>query len=501
MKKRWIGYAFWLLLAACLYFFENNTGTRAVLLCSLLIPLIPRLRPAFFSADETVREAAKKTLTVQSFIVLEADEPGEVRPYQPGDPIRRIHWKLSAKKDEILIRETAAGQEIVQTEQAAVSADAGQKKKARKRFFWLPAGVIPLCAALLLLIPEARRGAQFLCNEIFAASEQVNAYAYDYFPVPEGQSIGWAVGLTAGAFAALTALTVLLRSRLLILGVTAACTLFQVYFGLPFPAWINVCLYTLLALGLMRRPVRRQSLPVLGAVVLCASLLTAILLPGTDAATEAASERARDRLSRLAQQITGNMPESPEGETETRRTHTLSLEEGENEAGIQREYRLETVGEEQISRPHGVNYLKIILLLLLTAAVVSLPFAPFLLLNARRKKAREARGVFASENVSEAVCAIFRQVIAWLNETGHSAGNLLYRGWAEQLPKGLPEGYALRFARCAQDFEEAAYSFHELPEEKRRQALDLLQETEAALWKEADWKQRIRLKYWMCLRE
>ena len=39
MKKRIIGYGLWLLLAACLYFFENNTGTRALLLASAAISL------------------------------------------------------------------------------------------------------------------------------------------------------------------------------------------------------------------------------------------------------------------------------------------------------------------------------------------------------------------------------------------------------------------------------------------------------------------------------
>lgn len=33
-------------------------------------------------------------------------EDYEVRPYRPGDPVRMIHWKLSSKKDEIVIRES-----------------------------------------------------------------------------------------------------------------------------------------------------------------------------------------------------------------------------------------------------------------------------------------------------------------------------------------------------------------------------------------------------------
>ena len=498
MNRRRFGYAVWLALAACLYFFENNTGTRAMLLGSLLLPLIPPLRRALFSPDAAEEQAEiPAPLTVKTFCRRDAEELGDVRPYVPGDPVRRIHWKLSAKKDELLIREMAADWESQEEERAVIQSAEGRKKLAfRRTALWL--GLFAaLCLALLLVIPEANRGAQALCNRVFAASEQINAYAYAYFPVAENQSTALAVSFLSAALAAIAALTVLLRSRSLILGITAACTLFQVYFGLPFPAWVNIPLYSLLALLMMKRPHPRQTTLVFCGAVLAVSLLTALLLPGVDAATETASEAARDALSRVTDQITGAVTETPEGETETRHVHTQSLATGENEAQADRTYRLVTVEEEQIAMPHWVNWLKIILLLLLTVALVVVPFAPFLALNVRRRKAQEARKIFASEAVGEAVCAIFQQVVVWLNAMGYGGGNRLYREWAPD----LPDGYAERFARCAEDFEEAAYSAHTLPEEKRLRALALLKETETALWQKADWKQRFRLKYWMCLRE
>jgi len=172
---------------------------------------------------------------------------------------------------------------------------------------------------------------------------------------------------------------------------------------------------------------------------------------------------------------------------------------GGQEAQPDREYRLVTVEEEQISMPHWVNYLRIGLLLLLVIALVILPFLPFLLLNARRKKALEMRKAFQSENVSEAFCAIFQHVIAWLEATGNGAGNLPYVQWSESLRHDLPEQYSDHFARCAAVFEEAAYSNHALAEEQRRQALNLLDETEQWLISRADWKQKLRLKYGKCL--
>ena len=501
MKKRWFGFALWLLLACCLYFFENNTGTRAILLCSLLFPLIPPLRFLFFSPDNPENGAAPKPLTVKTYVQREAEDAGDVRPYAPGDPVRRIHWKLSAKKDELLVRDTAAERETLLEERAALSPADGQKARRPRRLSLALAGGIILCVVLLLALPQANRGAQALCNRLFAASEKVNAYAYSYFPVPEGQGVAFAAVLAGAALTMLAALTALQKSRLMALGIMAACTLFQVYFGLAFPAWVNIPLYGLLALFMMKQPLRKKELLACCAAMAIITLLTALALPGVDDATETASETVRDQMSRIAQQLTGAAWETPEEETETRHVHTQSLHTGDNEAQTNREYRLVTVEEEQISMPHWINWLKIILLLLLTVALVSLPFAPFLLINARKKKAMEARKAFDSDRVDQAVCAIFQQVIAWLNETGHGAGNLLYRDWADQLPDALPEGYAARFAQCAEDFEEAAYSVHPLPEEKRRRALALLRETEAALWAKANWKQRLRLKYWMCLWE
>ncbi len=501
MKKRLFGFAVWLALAACLYFFENNGGTRAVLLCTLLVPLIPALRKAFFMPDGEEEPKAPEALTVKSFAPREADEPGDVRPYQPGDPAGRIHWKLSVKTGTLFVRETAAAREDIPEERKAGAPLNGEEKKVRLRAAPLCAAGMLLSAALLFIIPEARRGAQALCNRLFAASEAANAYAYEYFPVPDGQSVGLAA-LLAGCFGMLLlTLTALLRGRAAALVLMAACTLFQAYFGLSFPAWVNVPLYGALAVKMMRRPLTRGSLRTFGAVLLLASAFTWLFLPGVDAATETASETVRDRLSQLSRQIAGPAAETGAGETEARHAHTLSLKTGGQEARTEREYRLVTAEEEQISMPHWVDYLRIILLLLLTVALVSLPFAPFLVLNARRRKALEARKAFSSENTGEAVCAVFRQIIAWLEAAGIGAGNLPYREWAETLAEAMPEGYPARFSRCAADFEEAAYSAHVLPEDRRGVALELLKETENTLWEKAGWKQRFRLKYWMCLRE
>lgn len=476
--------------AGCLYFFENGTGTRIVLACALLLPLIPAVRRALFTRKAD-HHPAVRDLFVSSFRPSEEEEPGDARPWLPGDPVNRIHWKLSAKKDELLVRPPIRAGEPEETLLRA-SRDTKPKKRKSRLAPWL--WVLFFACLLLFLVPEANRGFQALCNRLFEASEQRNAYVYRRFDVPAGQPVAFAACLLAGMLAALAGLAALSRSRLPAAALWAGAALFQVYFGLPLPGWVQVLLFALLLLCLLRpRPLRDLLVPAAGILVL--SLCCAVLLPGTHAATEEASERARDLLSRMAETVTGGAQELPEGEKETRHVHTRSLAEGDQAAGTEKEYRPVTVEEEQVSIPRWIDWLKMILLFLGVAALPVAPFLPFLWLNARRRRASEARAAFRSDDIPAAVRAAFQHVIAWLETAGLGAGTLPYRDWAEPLSRSVSEAYAGQYLPCAGLFERAAYSRHPLTEEDREQVLALLGETERILRSRADRKLRFRLKY------
>ena len=492
MKKRHVGFAVWLVLACLLYFFENNTGTRIVLACTLLLPFVPVLRRGLFEKDAVSQQPKAIPQTIKTFETREEDDPGDVRAYLPGDPVNRIHWKLSAKRDELLVRERAMNRTAEAAETKAFLEDElPDGGRAKKSIFLIGLLVILLSLILLFFIPSAWRGMQALLNRLFEASEAVNAYAYERFSVPADQSVVLAAVLLSVMGFSLLGMTLLSGSRLLALGMMGGSVLFQVYFGLSFPAWVNVPLFALFVLWILKRPWNKKAVMSMLTGMTVLTLVVVLIWPGVDAVTEAASETVRDRLNQAAQSIIGVTQELPAGENETRHVHTQSLTEGGGEARADKQYRLVTVEEEQIAMPHWVNYLRIILLLLLTVALVILPFLPFILLNRRRKKALDARKVFQSENVNEAVFAIFQHVAAWLEATGHGEDNAPYAAWRAD----LSPDYAQHFAACEKLFEEAAYSTHEMQEEHRRQALDLMNETEQLLQRQADWKQRLRLKY------
>ncbi len=497
MKKSAAAYVLWLFLVVCLYFFENDTGTRTVLICSLLVPLLPPLREVFFP-KHTPGQSEKAQIRTDT-VPSPDEEPGDIRPYRAGDPVRLIHWKLSARTGKLLVRETEVlpGDILRERKNALPVKDAGEGKG--KKLLLLILALMLICILTVTLLPEVRRSAQALCNRIFAASEKNNAYAYTYFPVGEDQSILPAV-LAGIVFLALYAAgALLLHSRIPFLMLAAACALTQVYFGLALPVPVTVTVYSLAAAGTAARPLRPRAPAILLSAVLCVYVFTAVLIPGRDGRTEAASEKARDLAARFEMQITGLRPETKEEDTTARHLHHRSLSEGMGKAAAGREFRQVTLEEEEISMPSWTDSLRVLLLSLSALALLILPFVPFYLWDRRKKAVLEKKRPFASENVNEAVCAIFGSVIQWLEASGHGAGNLLYRDWVSRLPDLFGEGYRKRFLECAMDFEEAAYFSLPLSEDKRQRAMALLSETENVLWKAAGMKRRLIIKYRKCL--
>ena len=353
----------------------------------------------------------------------------------------------------------------------------------------------------LLFVPPARWSALAAFNRLFAASEKVNAYAYVRFSVPDGRSAVPAMGLAAVFIICYFGLSLALQSQVMLLLAAVSAALAQAYFGLSLPDAANLALYLLLGLLTVAfTSSKRAALP-FAAAVLASFMLTAALCPGVDSALENTSESVRDRLAFLAVQEESVAGDDPDAVLETRHMNARSLLTGDEEAGKGREYRLLTVEEQQISQPRWIDYLKIALLLLLSAVAVILPFLPFLFFNRCRNKAREKKRLFHSENVGQALCAMFRHAAAYLENGGFGGGNLPYRKWPDTWQKELPEAYKRQYAVCACLFEEAAYSGHSLSDEQREQMRLFLTETEKIFFDEAGWKEKMRLRYGKCLHE
>ncbi|MCI9073397.1 MAG: DUF58 domain-containing protein [Lachnospiraceae bacterium] len=81
---------------------------RAVRTESAVMVVLPKIYPMGIQLSQTVRNFAGDAEVYDSLRSgSDASETLNLRPFQDGDKLRNIHWKLSAKADELLVRENS----------------------------------------------------------------------------------------------------------------------------------------------------------------------------------------------------------------------------------------------------------------------------------------------------------------------------------------------------------------------------------------------------------
>lgn len=64
-------------------------------------------------------------------------ENHELRPYRPGDPLNQMHWKLSAKTGQLILREGVPAQQGIVLLTMTLSGTPEELDRKLGRFFWL----------------------------------------------------------------------------------------------------------------------------------------------------------------------------------------------------------------------------------------------------------------------------------------------------------------------------------------------------------------------------
>ena len=236
----------------------------------------------------------------------------------------------------------------------------------------LPIVGVPLLAAVLLLaLKPARESLKCLCNLVFAASEAVNAYAYDYFEVSDAASPVLALGLQVTAAAGVLLLAYLRGSKIVPLLAALALAGGEIWFGLTPPAAVNVLIFALLALLALPVDTLRGRLVFLLAVM-AVFLTVQLLAPGVRIGVEEASEHVRDRLDAAEQLVSGAdytpQQEPPQTAREENRLDTETAGETSGDTQNTQDYQHIYEQEQEISRPKRIDYLKIAVLTILILA-------------------------------------------------------------------------------------------------------------------------------------
>lgn len=381
--------------------------------------------------------------------------------------------------------------------------DFQKSKRANSRKAALSIAPVPLFAATLLLVfSPARESLKCLCNLLFAASEAVNAYAYEYFTVAADASPVPALVLLAAALACLLLSALVGGSRVVPLVTALVLAGGEIWLGLTPPAAVNVLLFALLALLALPMETMRGRLVLLPAIA-AIFLSVQLLAPGVRVGLEETSEHVRDRLDPVEQLVSGAdhtpQQEPPQTAREENRLDTETAGEASGDTQNTQDYQHIYEQEQEISPPKRTDYLKVAVLTLLILALLTLPFLPFVLFDARRRRALERRAAFDSPDCGKAIRALFLHLTAYLDSCGKGGGNQPFAQWDGTLTHTLSPEYAARFRQAAALFEEAAYSTHTMGEEQRAELQSLLNETEQLLYDGADRKTKLRLKYLECL--
>lgn len=558
MWKRRVGWLVLCLSALGFYLFDNNAGTRLALIAAAALPPLSALvlrgckDPEWdvfgLFSNKAGYDAVKRSVPVPPGKTAAEDSrrgpdragsgPGEtfqIRPYVPGDPIRQLHWKLSAKLDQPLIRELGhAPEDAPELREVPVSV-----KRPPKTGLWLTLlralAAVGLYVSLwgclcgmaqlslleafplilggilmlpLVLIPEGRAGkalfgavsallllfllvrfpafldgGKLLLNRLFSASEARQAYLYDRFPVIGGVLTLWSALLPLGLAAALLWGGAGRRGWAWPIVLTAAAlALSGAYLGLsPKTGWLSLLVLSLvLVLLTLGRAVGPKA--ILGTLavlaVLCAGTL--LLFPGEDAALSAWEDNVRDALSprSAAYAETYQAPQAP----------PTALPEAEQEL-----YREEdapgALGGEEMAWRTRLPALAVILFFAL------LLFLPAVLSDAWKRRRAKNRAWMDDPDPSAAVRAGFLYALRWLRLGGLPPANVPFSGCAPAVQERFSPALREAYEAVLPLWQEAAYSDHPMEEAQRERMADFARQVRQAVWDGLDPRRRFLARF------
>ncbi len=359
------------------------------------------------------------------------------------------------------------------------------------KMWFLAAGVAVVALTLILGARASLDGAFVVINRLFAASELKQAYVYNKFAVlsPEESwqsciryamfSAGLASGIVCG-------IALRYRLKLLIAFIFLALAMSVAYLGVsPSWEWIVMMAVVLPALMLNLRLGRGNSMAMgtcaVGiAAVAVVSLLVLMLWPGEDMRLSEWDEHARDILS--MNNVAYSDRVEPEKEQETQPP----------------EEEREFYQEEDVQADFGGNSFEwlvpvpTVAVILLAALLLFLPAVISDLQKKRRARNRE--GIESGDN-SASIRAMFLYTLRWFRLGGLVPKNLPFSGYAEQIEELFSPELRAEFESILPLWQEAAYSKHEMDEEKRRLMQQFMEDAKSRVWESSGRIRRILAKY------
>ena len=335
-----------------------------------------------------------------------------------------------------------------------------------------------LIAVLIVFRKYIGNGWALIMDHLYDNAEMAQAYVYDRFHIGDTgdehpyRCMHFAVLWGSSLLGLITALPTARFRRGIIMALAGAAMLAFAYYGL-IPSIVCIAVLLVALVLVLSRGSIISSLSVLLAVVIVFGAIT-FIDPGESYSISRADETFRDRFA-----LRSAFLESEENSLD-------DIESLEQKMKDQQDQKDANQGSEFITENSWIVTAVIVL-----AVVAALGAAAWFVLKKLRLRQAENRAGIDSPDPKTAITAMFPYTVKWLQPAGIEAAGKPFISLEPLIRADISEPYADRYTEMYELWKEAAYSNHEMDEERRSEMKSFLGDTVDMIKEKSDLRTRI----------
>ncbi len=344
------------------------------------------------------------------------------------------------------------------------------------RMYAAAAGAVALLAVLIIFRGYIGSGWALIMNHLYDTAEMSQAYIYDRFHIgASGEEHPYrsmhAAAIWGSCLIGLITSVPSERFRRPVAMIMAAFAMLAfAYYGI-IPSWICIAVLAMAVLFLLSGGSLMSSLTVLLAMVIVFGAVT-LVDPGENYGISRADENFRDRFALISSYLESNST-PVDGLDELERQMQEQQEQQDNNGVFMEGYR-------------GLTALIAVLLVL--AAIGA---AAAVVWRRIRKRQMENRAGLDSRDPRDAIVAMFPYTVKWLQPAGLEPKGKPFEMLVPAIRADVSEEYADRYSEMYELWKEAAYSNHEMTEDRRNEMNSFMTDTMNMIKEKSDLKARI----------
>ena len=357
-----------------------------------------------------------------------------------------------------------------------------EKMDSRIRLYVAAGIFVALVAVGIVMRKYLWGGIGLIMNSVYDSSEATQAYVYERFNIGATADehptmcIRTAAVFLSTALGMLASLPPAAVRRAIGLGAAIYSMILFAYYGIV-PATVCIAIIIAALVFVLARGGLLSALPVLAASLALFGIIM-LISPGESMGISRADENFRDRFALRSAYLESDMYQDYQDDLNDPLEDDDPFNDEENG---------------QIFSEHKWLLPLIIALLIL----VGLGVAAFLFYRRYKKRRAANREGIDSDDPRTAIVAMFPYAVRWLKAADLDVAGKNFASLVDPLRKDISEQYSKYYSSMYVLWREAAYSDHEMEEEKKLDMREFMEETANMVKRDFNWRDKIitALKY------